>query len=73
MLRDAVATALSRRTCVHLAIPVNVLSATSPLELKHFCASHANIRIQPRFVDTSAVEKAAELLIGSPYERPPKK
>jgi thiamine pyrophosphate-dependent acetolactate synthase large subunit-like protein len=43
LLRDAVATALTHRTCAHLAIPVDIQAAPSPLPLKHGCASQQRI------------------------------
>jgi thiamine pyrophosphate-dependent acetolactate synthase large subunit-like protein len=67
LLRDAVSTALTRRTCAHLAIPVDIQAATSPLPFKHFCASHADLRVQPANVDMQAVEEAAVTLVGG-YE-----
>ncbi|CAJ1389781.1 unnamed protein product [Effrenium voratum] len=41
LLRDAVAKALTLRTCVHLAVPVDVQAADSPVPLKPFCAADA--------------------------------
>jgi thiamine pyrophosphate-dependent acetolactate synthase large subunit-like protein len=72
LLRDAVATALSRRTCVHLAIPVDIQAAASPLKLKHFCASHANVGLRPPRVDAEYVHQAAATLVGVPEERKPR-
>lgn len=72
LLRDAVATALSQRTCAHLAIPVDIQAAPSPLPPKHFCASHATIGIKNRSVDATEIRKVAETLAGKPEERPPR-
>lgn len=65
LLRDAVATALSRRTCAHLAIPVDIQAALSPLRLKHFCASYARIGLSPPAVNEEYVSSAAETLVGT--------
>ena len=74
LLRDAVSTALSHRTCAHLAIPVDIQAARSPLPLKHFCASHANLRmIGNSGVDTMLLDEAALTLankVGNPLRRP---
>jgi thiamine pyrophosphate-dependent acetolactate synthase large subunit-like protein len=70
LLRDGVSTALTRRTCAHLAIPVDIQSAPSPLPLKHFCASHANLRLSPPKYDADLIHAAAAMLVGSPEERP---
>jgi thiamine pyrophosphate-dependent acetolactate synthase large subunit-like protein len=72
LLRDAVATALSRRTCAHLAIPVDIQAAPSPLALKYFCASHANLGLLNHPVDHDQITKVAEMLVGPPEERPPR-
>jgi len=72
LLRDAVATALSRRTCAHLAIPVDIQGAPSPLPMKHFCASHANMGIQGHTVDESEIKACAGILVGPPEERKPR-
>lgn len=64
MLRDAVATALTHRTCAHLAIPVDILKAPSPLQLRHFCASHANLRIKSPLLDPAVLDAASETLVG---------
>ena len=74
LLRDAVATALTRRTCVHLAIPVDIQAAPSPLPLKDFCASHAELRLQQgrHVLDTSLLDATAHTLVetaGSPSPR----
>ena len=65
MLRDAVATALTRRTCVHLAIPVDIQAAPSPLPLKDFCASHAETRLHDnsRVLDTDMLDATAQTLV----------
>lgn len=65
LLRDAVATALTQRTCVHLAIPVDIQAAQSPLPIKNFCASHANLRIQAPAVDPFVLDSAARFLVGT--------
>jgi len=72
LLRDAVSTALSRRTCAHLAIPVDIQSAPSPLPLKHFCASHAELGLKCHAVEESELKRAAGILVGSPKERKPR-
>ena len=63
LLRDAVSTALTRRTCAHLAIPVDVQAAPSPLPLKHFCASHSSLRAHPPHIDVAVVDEAAATLV----------
>lgn len=72
LLRDAVATALARRTCAHLAIPVDIQAAPSPLPLKHFCASHASLQLQPPDFDIKQLEATAVALVGSPDKRRPR-
>lgn len=72
LLRDAVATALSKRTCAHLAIPVDIQAAESPLELRHFCASHANLGLHDHAVDDQEIARVAETLAGRPEERHPR-
>jgi thiamine pyrophosphate-dependent acetolactate synthase large subunit-like protein len=72
LLRDAVATALTRRTCVHLAIPVDIQAALSPLPLKNFCASHATVGLKPPRVDPMYVDRAALTLVGLAEERRPR-
>lgn len=64
LLRDAVSTALTRRTCAHLAIPVDIQAAPSPLHFKHFCASHAGFRARPAHVDSEVLDEAAATLVG---------
>ena len=70
LLRDAVSTALTQRTCAHLAIPVDIQAAPAPIEFKHFCASHAGIRARPPHVDLQVVEEAAATLVGGGTSRP---
>jgi thiamine pyrophosphate-dependent acetolactate synthase large subunit-like protein len=65
LLRDAVATALTNRTCAHLAIPVDIQAAKSPLPLKQFCASKALQRAQPPHDDKELIEETATDLVGS--------
>lgn len=67
LLRDAVATALTRRTCVHLAIPVDIQAAPSPLPLKDFCASHAELRLTQSScaLDSSLLDATAQTLVGA--------
>eukprot|EP00544_Gedaniella_sp_CCMP2646_P006832 CAMPEP_0202498330 /NCGR_PEP_ID=MMETSP1361-20130828/25672_1 /ASSEMBLY_ACC=CAM_ASM_000849 /TAXON_ID=210615 /ORGANISM="Staurosira complex sp., Strain CCMP2646" /LENGTH=592 /DNA_ID=CAMNT_0049130183 /DNA_START=171 /DNA_END=1949 /DNA_ORIENTATION=+ len=72
LLRDAVATALTRRTCAHLAIPVDIQCASSPLPLKHFCASHAALQIRPPAIDTLQLDATAASLVGAPDARKPR-
>lgn len=73
LLRDAVATALTRRTCAHLAIPVDIQAAPSPLPLKHFCASHAALAIQPSpNIDVQNLDATAAALVGTPESRRPR-
>jgi thiamine pyrophosphate-dependent acetolactate synthase large subunit-like protein len=70
LLRDAVSTALTRRTCAHLAIPVDIQAAQSPLPFKHFCASHADLRARPPHVDMELIDDAAASLVGGGDSRP---
>jgi thiamine pyrophosphate-dependent acetolactate synthase large subunit-like protein len=70
LLRDAVSTALTQRTCAHLAIPVDIQAAPSPLAFKRFCASHAGIRARPPHVDLEVVDEAAATLVGGGISRP---
>jgi thiamine pyrophosphate-dependent acetolactate synthase large subunit-like protein len=70
LLRDAVATALTRRTCAHLAIPVDIQAASSPLPFQHFCASYANVRTHPPHVDHIVINEAAETLVGEHAKLP---
>lgn len=72
LLRDAVATALTRRTCAHLAIPVDIQAASSPLPLKHFCASHAALQVRPPDIDTHQLDATAASLVGTPDARKPR-
>jgi len=72
LLRDAVATALTRRTCAHLAIPVDIQAAPSPLPLKHFCASHAELAVQPPAIDLQQLDATAATLVGTPDTRKPR-
>jgi thiamine pyrophosphate-dependent acetolactate synthase large subunit-like protein len=72
LLRDAVATALSRRTTAHLASPVDIQAAKSPLKLKHFCASHADLRLHSPRIDDYFIDKAATELVGIEEERAPR-
>lgn len=65
LLRDAVATAVTHRTCAALAIPVDIQAAKSPLPLKHFCASKALERVQPVRDDKQLIEEAAKDLVGT--------
>jgi thiamine pyrophosphate-dependent acetolactate synthase large subunit-like protein len=64
LLRDGVATALTQRTCAHLAIPVDIQAARSPIPLKQFCAAHAVLRARPIHNDKSLIEATAEALVG---------
>lgn len=62
ILRDAVATALTRRTCVHLGIPVDVQAAECPVPPKPFCAADARARITfPTVVESVLDEVVHEL------------
>lgn len=72
LLRDAVATALTHRTCAHLAIPVDIQAAPSPIPLKKFCASHAALRLQPPELDLKQLQTTAETLVGSPNQHRPR-
>jgi thiamine pyrophosphate-dependent acetolactate synthase large subunit-like protein len=65
LLRDGIATALTQRTCAHLAIPVDIQAARSPIPLKHFCASNAMARIRPVHDDKELIEATAETLVGT--------
>lgn len=71
LLRDAVATAVTRRTCVHLAIPVDIQAAPSPLPLKDFCASHVELRFQENYgvLDPDLLDATARMLVGSTETR----
>lgn len=62
LLRDGIASALTSRTCVHMAVPVDVQAAMSPLPQKHFCASHANIAIKPRSIDCEILDAIVKTL-----------
>ncbi len=66
------ATALTQRTCAHLAIPVDIQADPSPLPLKHFCASHANLRISSPTLDPVVIDAAAATLVGSSTEPRPR-
>ena len=70
LLRDGVATALTQRTCAHLAIPVDIQAARSPLPLKQFCAANAMSRIKPAHEDKELVEETAATLVGDPNNVP---
>lgn len=72
LLRDAVATALTMRTCAHLAIPVDIQAAPSPLPIRHFCASHSAVRIKVNSICEEDIKAAAETLVGTPRERRPR-
>ena len=61
LLRDAISTAVTRRTCVHLAIPVDVQAAPSPIQ-SEFCAANANLRIAPTHVDPETLDAVAKHL-----------
>jgi thiamine pyrophosphate-dependent acetolactate synthase large subunit-like protein len=63
LLRDAVATALTQRSAAHLAIPVDIQAAPSPLPLKHFCASHAHLRLQQPALNLDSIRPAARTLV----------
>ena len=67
LLRDAVSTAVTQRTCVHLAIPVDVQAAPAPLPFKRFCAAAAQERVMRRWgPDAEAVAKVATLVRATP-------
>jgi thiamine pyrophosphate-dependent acetolactate synthase large subunit-like protein len=72
LLRDAVATALTHHNCAHLAIPVDIQGAPSPLPLKHFCASHANMRLEAPMLDPKVLDETAATLVGEPDKRRPR-
>jgi len=74
LLRDAVSTALFKRTCTHLAIPVDIQAAPSPLPLKKFCASEANqhIKYQYQNPDEGVLDATAEMLVGKAGETKPR-
>lgn len=72
LLRDAVATALTKRTAVHLAVPVDVQASPSPLELRHFCASHASVRLMPHGMDDAEIRAAALTLVGHEHQPHPR-
>lgn len=64
LLRDAVTTAITKRTCAHLAIPVDIQGAPSPLHLKPFCAKHSAIRAHPPNIDKDLIQTTAKALVG---------
>jgi acetolactate synthase I/II/III large subunit len=70
LLRDAVATAVTHRTCAALAIPVDIQAAKSPLPLKRFCASRSLERVQPARDDKQQIEEAAQDLVGTAEKIP---
>lgn len=72
LLRDAVTTALTRSTCAHLAIPVDIQASPSPLPLRHFCASHSHLSIAPPRVDPKYIDEAASTLVGNPKDNQPR-
>jgi len=73
LLRDAVSIALSRRTCAHLAIPVDIQAAESPLPLKAFCAAYAHKRVQnAQTINHKALDDAAHYLVGPQDEAHPR-
>lgn len=41
LMRDGVAKALTMRTCVHLAVPVDIQAGSCPQPIKEFCAASA--------------------------------
>lgn len=43
---------------------MDIQAAESPLPLKHFCASHADIRIKTPLLDPSLLDATAEILVG---------
>jgi thiamine pyrophosphate-dependent acetolactate synthase large subunit-like protein len=55
-----------------LAIPVDIQAAPSPLMLKHFCASHANVGLQQPKAFPEYIQSAAQLLVGKPEDPPPR-
>lgn len=70
LLRDAVATAVTKRTAVHLALPVDVQAATSPLSIdRPFCASNSNLRFishHATSIDLEEIQLTVESLVGNP-------
>jgi len=64
LLRDAVAKAITLRTCVHLAIPVDIQAAPSPLPLKYFCAADARKGLVFPDVRQEVIDSVAEELFG---------
>ena len=72
LLRDAAAAATTRRTCAHLAIPVDVQASPCPLALRPFCAASAREQIAPPVaggaLDASAAAVAA-LVRAKPHHR----
>eukprot|EP00929_Paragymnodinium_shiwhaense_P105125 TRINITY_DN7004_c0_g1_i2.p1 TRINITY_DN7004_c0_g1~~TRINITY_DN7004_c0_g1_i2.p1 ORF type:complete len:641 (-),score=116.34 TRINITY_DN7004_c0_g1_i2:140-2062(-) len=64
LLRDAVAKAITMRTCVHLAIPVDVQAAPSPLPLRQFCAADSRHGLVFPDVRQSVINSVAEELLG---------
>lgn len=62
LLRDAVAKALTQRTVVHLAIPVDVQDAPSPLPLRPFCAASARDALSFPSADDKTMDAVAKEL-----------
>jgi thiamine pyrophosphate-dependent acetolactate synthase large subunit-like protein len=57
LLRDAVATALTKSTCAHLAIPVDVQASTPcPIDVhRPFCAAHAAERVSSAYYNGGGI------------------
>ena len=74
LLRDAVSTALSHRTCAHLAIPADIQAAPAPIPLRRFCAAYAEKRIHTRVIDPQVLDESAKTLTlaGTPEKPPPR-
>eukprot|EP00929_Paragymnodinium_shiwhaense_P105133 TRINITY_DN7004_c0_g3_i1.p1 TRINITY_DN7004_c0_g3~~TRINITY_DN7004_c0_g3_i1.p1 ORF type:complete len:560 (-),score=120.37 TRINITY_DN7004_c0_g3_i1:493-2172(-) len=70
LLRDAVAKAITLRTCVHLAIPVDVQAAPSPIPMKPFCAADARHGLVFPDVRQEVIDAVAKEVSGAGGEKP---
>eukprot|EP00929_Paragymnodinium_shiwhaense_P105127 TRINITY_DN7004_c0_g2_i1.p1 TRINITY_DN7004_c0_g2~~TRINITY_DN7004_c0_g2_i1.p1 ORF type:complete len:587 (-),score=131.79 TRINITY_DN7004_c0_g2_i1:523-2283(-) len=65
LLRDAVARAITMRTCVHLAIPMDIQAAPSPLPLASFSAANARHGLVFPDVRQEVIDRVAKELMGT--------
>lgn len=76
LIRDAVSTALFKRTCTHIAIPVDIQAAPSPLPIKRFCAMEAYVHMKDQYhrqkLDEGILNDTAQTLVGRAGECKPK-